>query len=99
MEHESDYDVVVIGGSFAGMAAALQLARARRRVLVVDAGLRRNRFADRSHGFLTQDGRPPGEITAQARAQLSGLPKSRLARWDRGDGPETGIRESLGADG
>lgn len=41
-------DVIVIGGSYAGMAAALQLARARRKVLVIDAGQRRNRFASHS---------------------------------------------------
>ena len=52
------YDAIVIGGSYAGLAAATQLARARRRVLVVDAGQRRNRFATHSHGFLTQDGTP-----------------------------------------
>lgn len=46
------HDVIVIGGSYAGMAAALQLARARRKVLVIDAGHRRNRFASHSHGFL-----------------------------------------------
>jgi thioredoxin reductase len=46
------YDVIIIGGSYAGMAAALQLLRARRSVLVVDAGRRRNRAASHSHGFL-----------------------------------------------
>lgn len=66
-----DADVIIIGGSYAGMAAALQLLRARRTVLVVDAGLPRNRFADHSHGFLTQDGVAPGDIARQARAQLS----------------------------
>lgn len=68
------YDVIVIGGSYAGMAAALQLLRARRAVLVIDAGERRNRFASHSHGFLGQDGVPPGEITASARRQLDAYP-------------------------
>ena len=61
------YDVIVVGGSFAGLSAALQVARARRRVLVVDAGNPRNRFAAHSHGFLGQDGRarqPQGDLTA-----------------------------------
>ncbi|MGX9961701.1 NAD(P)/FAD-dependent oxidoreductase [Roseomonas sp. F4] len=68
------HDAIIIGGSYAGMAAALQLARARRQVLVVDAGQRRNRFAAESHGFLGQDGVAPGEIADQARAQLLRYP-------------------------
>ena len=64
------HDALIIGGSYAGMAAALQLARARRRVLVVDAGQRRNRFAAHSHGFLTRDGEAPGTIASIAREQL-----------------------------
>ncbi|MDW5377192.1 NAD(P)/FAD-dependent oxidoreductase [Halomonas sp. HP20-15] len=64
------FDAVIIGGSYAGMTAGLQLARARRRVLVVDAGEPRNRFATHSHGFLTQDGTPPAEIAAEGRSQL-----------------------------
>ncbi|MFN6996219.1 MAG: NAD(P)-binding protein, partial [Aquincola tertiaricarbonis] len=54
---EPPFDAIVVGGSFSGLSAALQLARARRRLLVVDAGLPRNRFAAHSHGFLGQDGR------------------------------------------
>ncbi len=68
------YEAIVIGGSYAGISAALQLARARRRVLVIDAGERRNRFAATSHGFLGQDGRAPGEIVAEARDQLLRYP-------------------------
>lgn len=64
------YDVIILGGSYAGLSAGLPLARARRRVLVIDAGVRRNRFAEASHGFLTQDGVPPDEIAANGRAQL-----------------------------
>ena len=67
------HDVIVIGGSYAGMAATLQLVRARRSVLVIDAGERRNRFASHSHGFLGQDGVPPGEIAAnEAPISVSG---------------------------
>lgn len=68
------YDVLVVGGSYAGMAAALQVVRARRSVAIVDAGERRNRFASHAHGFLGQDGRPPGEIAAEARRQLTAYP-------------------------
>jgi thioredoxin reductase len=67
-------DVAVIGGSYAGLSAALQLARARRRVVVIDAGARRNRMAHASHGLIGQDGRPPEAIAADARAQLMTYP-------------------------
>src|SRR5688572_33092121 len=68
------HDVIVIGGGYAGMAAALQLLRARRSVLVLDAGERRNRFASHSHGFLGQDGVDPAEIARTAREQLEAYP-------------------------
>ncbi|HEV7318995.1 MAG TPA: NAD(P)/FAD-dependent oxidoreductase [Ensifer sp.] len=67
-------DVIIIGGSYAGMAAALQLLRARRRVLIIDEGIRRNRFASHSHGFIGQDGVDPAEIAATARKQLLAYP-------------------------
>ena len=68
------YDVIVVGGSYAGMSAALQLVRARRSVLVIDAGKRRNRAASHSHGFLSQDGADPAVIASAARAQLEAYP-------------------------
>ncbi|MDB5619460.1 NAD(P)/FAD-dependent oxidoreductase [Tardiphaga sp.] len=68
------FDTIVVGGSYAGLSAALQLARARRRVLVMDSGQRRNRFAAHAHGFLGHDGRAPGDIAADARAQLMAYP-------------------------
>lgn len=76
-----EVEYAVVGGSYAGMSAALQLARARRSVAVVDAGLRRNRFAAESHGFLAQDGRPPGEIAEEAKRQLLEYPN---VRWIEG---------------
>lgn len=68
------YDAIIVGGSFAGLSAALQLARARRRVLLIDGGQPRNRFAAHAHGFLGQDGKPPQEILRQAREQLAQYP-------------------------
>ncbi|MCD1598242.1 NAD(P)/FAD-dependent oxidoreductase [Rheinheimera aquimaris] len=71
-------DVIIIGGSFAGLAAALQLGRARRKVTVLDTGLPRNRFADHSHGLLGHDHKPPLEILAEARQQLARYPTIKL---------------------
>lgn len=68
------HDAIIIGGSFAGLSAALQLARARRGVLVIDSGLPRNRFAEHAHGFLGQDGRPPYDILREASRQLALYP-------------------------
>lgn len=64
------YDVIIIGGGFAGLAAATQLGRARRNVLVLDTGKPRNRFAAHAHGFLSRDGAAPSELLAAARRQL-----------------------------
>lgn len=72
------YDVIVAGGSFAGLSAAMQVARARRKVLVIDAGRPRNRFAAHSHGFLGQDGREPDAILGEARRQLLAYPTARV---------------------
>ena len=71
-------DVIIIGGSFAGLAGALQLGRARRKVTVLDTGLPRNRFAGHSHGLLGHDHKPPLVILAEARQQLARYPTIRL---------------------
>jgi len=63
-------DVVIIGGSFAGISAAMQLARAQRQVTVVDAGKPRNRFAEHSHGFFGLDGHSPRAIKEKTWLQL-----------------------------
>lgn len=69
-----DQDVIIIGGSFAGLSAAMQLARARRNVLVLDTGAPRNRYAAASHGFPGQDGRRPEDIRNALRAELGAYP-------------------------
>lgn len=71
-------DVIIIGGSFAGLAGALQLGRARRQVTVLDTGLPRNRFAGHSHGLLGHDHKPPQDILAAAREQLARYPTVKL---------------------
>jgi thioredoxin reductase len=85
------YDVIIIGGSYAGLSAAIQLGRARRKVLIIDEGLRRNRFAAHSHGFITQDGVDPAVIAAKAREQVLNYPTItwRSARADSAQKLET----------
>ncbi len=75
-------DAIVVGGSFAGLSAAMQLARARRHVTLIDAGLPRNRFAEAAHGFLGQDGVAPHAIRALGRAQLTAYPTVRFVDAD-----------------
>src|SRR3954462_9110070 len=66
----SQRDVVVIGGGAAGLSAALVLARARRSVLVVDAGEPRNAPAAHMHGFLSRDGTAPSELLDLGRREV-----------------------------
>jgi thioredoxin reductase len=68
------YDVVIAGGGPAGLSAALALGRARKRVLLCDAGPRRNAAATHIHNFVTRDGTPPDEFRAIARQQLAAYP-------------------------
>lgn len=93
-------DVIIIGGSFAGLAAALQLGRSRRTATVLDTGLQRNRFAGHSHGLLGHDHKPPMEILAEARRQLERYPTIRLlnARADAVSGAidEFSVRTDTG---
>jgi thioredoxin reductase len=65
------FDVVIVGGGPGGLQAALTLGRSRKRVLLCDAGPRRNAAATRIHNFVTRDGTPPDEFRATARAQLA----------------------------
>ena len=66
----SQYDVTIIGAGAAGLSAALVLSRARRKVLVVDAGAPRNAPATHMHGYLSRDGFPHGELLAPRRSEV-----------------------------
>src|SRR5688572_21015675 len=70
MSGDNHFDVIIIGGSYAGLAAGMALGRALRKVLIIDSGEPCNRQTPHSHNFLTHDGRPPGEIAKLARQQV-----------------------------
>ncbi len=64
------YDVLIVGGGAAGLSAALVLTRARRKVLVIDAGQPRNAPASHMQGFLSRDGLPPTELLSLGREEV-----------------------------
>lgn len=67
----NNFDVIIIGGSYAGLSAALALGRSLRSVLVLDTGTPCNRQTPAAHNLLTHDGRPPAEIRAMALQDIS----------------------------
>ncbi|SNT17954.1 NAD(P)/FAD-dependent oxidoreductase [Rhodococcoides kyotonense] len=69
MTTNPEYDVIIIGGGAAGLAAAVTLGRARRRVLVVDAGRPRNAPAEHAHNYLGLEGIPPLELLRRGREE------------------------------
>jgi thioredoxin reductase len=91
------HDVVIVGGGPGGLSAALTLGRARRRVLLCDAGARRNALATHIHNFVTRDGTPPDEFRGIAREQLSHYPTVELAgeQVDKITGERGGFRVQL----
>ncbi len=71
MTKNSNYDVIIVGGGAAGLASAVSLARARRRVLVLDAGDPRNAPAAHAHNYLGLEGIPPLELLAKGREEAA----------------------------
>lgn len=63
-------DVIIVGGGFAGTAAAITLARANRNIQLIDSGAPRNRFSDHAHGILGLDGVAPTELLERGHAEL-----------------------------
>jgi thioredoxin reductase len=70
MTAKNSYDAIIIGGSYAGLSAAMALGRSLRQVLIIDSGNPCNRQTPHSHNFITQDGETPAAITAKAKAQV-----------------------------
>jgi thioredoxin reductase len=70
MKTSKQLDVIIIGGSYSGLAAGMALGRALRNVLVIDGGDPCNKQTPHSHNFLTNDGKTPKEIANLARAQV-----------------------------
>ena len=64
------FDVIIVGGSYSGLAAGMALGRALKKVLIIDNGKPCNRQTPFSHNFLTNDGKSPTEIAALANLQV-----------------------------
>lgn len=71
MTHSSTFDVIIIGGSYSGFAAAMSLGRSLRSVLVIDSGKPCNAQTPHSHNFLTRDGETPQAIASVAKQQVA----------------------------
>jgi thioredoxin reductase len=71
---QTSFDVIIVGGSYAGLSAAIVLGRSLRNVLVIDSGKPCNRQTPYSHNFLTRDGETPAQITAIAKEQVLRYP-------------------------
>jgi thioredoxin reductase len=65
-----DFEVAIIGGSSAGLSAALSLGRSNRKTIVIDSGHPRNKPAAHAQNIFTRDGTPPLELLKIARTQL-----------------------------
>lgn len=74
------YDVIIVGGGAAGLSAALLLGRARRSVLVCDAGKPRNWASNALHGFISREGMNPAELLETTRQELQRYPTVKLVR-------------------
>ncbi|CAN5160393.1 FAD-dependent oxidoreductase [soil metagenome] len=70
MKDNKQFDVIIIGASYSGLAAGMALGRALKKVLIIDSGEPCNKQTPHSHNFLTQDGKAPAEIGALAKQQV-----------------------------
>ncbi|QMW05484.1 NAD(P)/FAD-dependent oxidoreductase [Spirosoma foliorum] len=78
MKSEPEFDVIIIGGSYAGLSAAMALGRSIRTVLIIDDGQPCNKQTPHSHNLITQDGETPAAIAEKARQQVLAYPTVQL---------------------
>ncbi|MGV3460099.1 MAG: NAD(P)/FAD-dependent oxidoreductase [Flavobacterium sp.] len=86
---KKDFEAIIIGGSYAGLSAAMALGRASRNVLVIDSGQPCNAPTPHSHNFLTRDGETPAAIAAIAKEQVQHYPTVKFQ-----EGTVTGVEKT-----
>lgn len=99
MEDIKQFDVIIIGGSYSGLAAAMSLGRALKNTLIIDSGKPCNRQTPHSHNFLTQDGKTPHEIASSAKQQVSAYQNIKFFNGIATSGKKTreGFKITVGA--
>jgi thioredoxin reductase len=96
---KNNFEVLIIGGSYAGLAAAMALGRASRNVLVIDSGKPCNSQTPHSHNFITQDGEAPAVISAKAKAQVMHYPTVQFLDAIATSGTKTNDSFTINTDG
>lgn len=89
MKEDKTFDVIIVGGSYAGLSAAMALGRSLRRVLIIDSGLPCNRQTPHSHNFITHDGEQPLVIAQKAKEQVLNYPTVRFQQGLAASGKKT----------
>ncbi|MET7036496.1 NAD(P)/FAD-dependent oxidoreductase [Elizabethkingia miricola] len=89
MKTDIVFDVIIIGGSYAGLSSAMSLGRSLRNVLIIDGGKPCNRQTPHSHNFLTHDGKTPQEISQIAKEQVKQYPTVQFYEGETVKGKKT----------
>lgn len=89
MKDNRSYEVIIIGGSYAGLSAAMALGRSLRSVLIIDSGLPCNRQTPYSHNFITHDGEKPQIIAKKAKEEVLNYPSVKFQKGMAVSGEKT----------
>lgn len=90
MNENNTFEVIIVGGSYAGLSAAMSLGRSLRKTLVIDSGKPCNASTPHSHNFITQDGKKPAEIEALAKQQVEQYKSVKFYNGLASEGKKTG---------